>query len=682
MYKYLLLAVLTGTSLVAGALQQGAEPRPVPPLTIKDIGPGEVAIDGDWQFHVGDDMRWASPSYDDSLWEHIKADDTWGAQTHPSYTGFAWYRRHLDIASRPSNQKLAILMPPVDDAYELYWDGVKIGNFGTLPPNAVPDVGRRQSFALPASPSGTTDGLLAVRVWAAPLTFIGPATGGGLNEPPAVGDAAVIAAIVGQGDFMRLRAGLYGRAISLFLLLIGTVSFLAWVRDRGKKLYLWFAIWLLTKVALYYLSSDRVIELISGTTFGVLLFFFHSIVDCSIFLLLLYLFNLQDNRQLRRWTGIAMGVNLGFALAGIVLSLGWASAGRIMQWTEAPLTVAFLLSELFVFVLVYQGLRRKLDFPRRLVAVVAFSVYLHEIVRLLSAEGRRFTHSNLYPKMSTPLFHIAASGITSRQILETLLLVSLAYALMHYAMEEREHTAAIELELKSAQEVQRIMIPEVVPSIPGYAIESVFQPALEVGGDFFQIIPLEDMSTLIVLGDVSGKGLKAAMNVSLIIGTLRALAELNADPASILSGLNRLLAGRLQGGFATALAFRVDELGNCSVANAGHLDPFLNGKELPIEGSLPLGIFSKTEYEQQNFSMSEGSCLTIYTDGVPEARNKHDELYGFDRTKILLGHSPSAEFIAETASAFGQEDDITVLTITRLPINQIVEVTSASSRLA
>ena len=138
------------------------------------------------------------------------------------------------------------------------------------------------------------------------------------------------------------------------------------------------------------------------------------------------------------------------------------------------------------------------------------------------------------------------------------------------------------------------------------------------------------------------------------------------------------MTGRLGGGFATALAFRVDELGNCSVANAGHLDPFLDGEELPIEGSLPLGIFAQTKYEQQNFSMREGGRLTIYTDGVPEARNKHDELYGFERTKTLLGSSPSAEFIAKTAAAFGQEDDITVLTITRVPVYDSVVATPIS----
>ncbi len=117
----------------------------------------------------------------------------------------------------------------------------------------------------------------------------------------------------------------------------------------------------------------------------------------------------------------------------------------------------------------------------------------------------------------------------------------------------------------------------------------------------------------------------------------------------------------------TALAFRVDEIGNCSVANAGHLEPFLNGKELAIAGSIPLGIFFETEYEQQNFNMSEGDRLVIYTDGVLEARNNQGELYGLERTRILLGSNSSAVYIAETASAFGQEDDITVLTIHRLP---------------
>jgi len=155
------------------------------------------------------------------------------------------------------------------------------------------------------------------------------------------------------------------------------------------------------------------------------------------------------------------------------------------------------------------------------------------------------------------------------------------------------------------------------------------------------------------------------MNVSLIIGTLRTLSEFETNPSSILFGLNRRMIGRLQGGFVTALVFRIDPGGECCLANAGHLEPFLNGKELKIEGSFPLGIVEQAQYEEQSFTMNHGDNLTIYTDGVLEACNAQKELYGFERLRLLLEGSPTAETIADTARNFGQEDDITVLTIHR-----------------
>src|SRR6266576_3173202 len=95
--RILLTLLLSMASPMVGTAQPtvGVEARPAPPavLDIEDIGKGTVPIDGEWQFHLGDDARWASPSYDDSQWEHIKTDASWGAQTHPSYSGFAWYRR-------------------------------------------------------------------------------------------------------------------------------------------------------------------------------------------------------------------------------------------------------------------------------------------------------------------------------------------------------------------------------------------------------------------------------------------------------------------------------------------------------------------------------------------------------------------------------------------------------------
>jgi serine phosphatase RsbU (regulator of sigma subunit) len=167
-------------------------------------------------------------------------------------------------------------------------------------------------------------------------------------------------------------------------------------------------------------------------------------------------------------------------------------------------------------------------------------------------------------------------------------------------------------------------------------------------------------------GDVSGKGLRAAMTVSLVVGALRTLAEHDPSPASVLAGLNRRLLGRTQGGFVTCCAVRVDPSGSAVMANAGHCLPYLDGKEIELPNGLPLGIVTDAEYEEKTVDVSHGQQLTLLSDGVVEARNHRGELYGFDRLTRLMQQKPTAEHVADTAMHFGQEDDITVLTVTRL----------------
>ena len=136
------------------------------------------------------------------------------------------------------------------------------------------------------------------------------------------------------------------------------------------------------------------------------------------------------------------------------------------------------------------------------------------------------------------------------------------------------------------------------PAVPGFTLTSAYRPAREVGGDFFQIVPVAGGSTLIVLGDVSGKGLRAAMAVSLIVGAVRALADDYPQPAALLTQLNRRLCGRLQGGFATCVAVSIGPGGECSVASAGHPAPYVNDRELPLPGALPLGLDPETTYQE------------------------------------------------------------------------------------
>jgi hypothetical protein len=679
---------LSNPALLVQALKPAAGPNPAPIFSVENIGNGAVPINGEWQFRLGDDPNWAAPAYDDTQWEHITADKTWGAQTHPSYTGFGWYRRHLGIPPSLPNPKLAILMPPVEDAYELFWNGVQIGHQGNPPPHAIWYLEQPQSFALPVAEKGVTDGVLAIRVWTAELVSYSPDTTGGLTSPPFLGSPVSIDRLVAAQDFAVIRKSFYRRIINIIFAIIGFLALLTWARNRDNRLFLWFGLWSLARGTTFLTRLPSISHWVPYPVLHCALQIGYSIVDCTLMLILLYLFQLQENSRLRRWTTIAIAFNLGASIFDGVLALFWANAGLAAMRADAVLAAVTVISRMFVFVLVYQGIRRKLDPEVKLVAVVCFFHYVSGVLRIETFQGIRFTHWKIGPWFDLTGIQFAGTRINTREVFDTMLLLALTHALVRYAVRNQEKQTEIENELKSAREVQRVMIPEAIPQVPGYAIQGAYHPAKEVGGDFFQIISLDTSldtaATLVIVGDVSGKGLKAAMNVALIIGTIRTLAEFETEPTRILAGLNRRLFGRMQDGFTTALLLKLDRFGHCTLANAGHLPPFLNGNELTVNHSLPLGIVAEVEFEDQELVLRNGDCLTLYTDGVPEARCKKGELYGFERTRALFSNSFSAESIAQAARDFGQEDDITVLTIHTIAENEssVPEIIDNSVSLA
>jgi serine phosphatase RsbU (regulator of sigma subunit) len=134
----------------------------------------------------------------------------------------------------------------------------------------------------------------------------------------------------------------------------------------------------------------------------------------------------------------------------------------------------------------------------------------------------------------------------------------------------------------------------------------------------------------------------------------------------LLGELNQRLYGRLDGGFTTCVTLRIDSNGRCAVASAGHPAPFLNRNEVEMEGSLPLGIVPTVEYPETDLDLREGDHIVLYTDGLLEARNAKGEIFSFERVKALFSTRPGAAAASGVAVQFGQEDDITVLTVTRL----------------
>jgi serine phosphatase RsbU (regulator of sigma subunit) len=270
---------------------------------------------------------------------------------------------------------------------------------------------------------------------------------------------------------------------------------------------------------------------------------------------------------------------------------------------------------------------------------LSFNTQLLHIPRLFFVYG-----------ISIPLSRVAT--LTSLAIISVLML--------RRFLQGQRQREQWKLEMEQAQHVQQLLIPAAPPLTPGFTVESVYLPAQQVGGDFFQVLPADDGSLLIVVGDVSGKGLKAAMTVSAIIGALRGCTL--RKPSEVLAHLNRVLHGQITG-FATCAAALIDPEGEVRLANAGNLAPYRNGEELPIDSGLPLGIVAESDYSETTYHLEPGDRLTFVSDGVVEATNQKKELFGFDRTQAISNQS--ATVIAAAAQEFGQSDDISVLSVTR-----------------
>ncbi|HTB98709.1 MAG TPA: SpoIIE family protein phosphatase [Terracidiphilus sp.] len=660
-----LILALVAVQAATGQLHQESPAQEKPhPLTISGIGKGVAPVDGLWQFQIGDDPRWADPALDDSSWETIHADSYWGAQGHPSYAGYAWYRRHLDIVpTSGANDEYRLLIPNGEDAFEVYWNGVRMGSYGKLPPrpwwyyNIFP-----RSFPL----RGSSNGVLAIRMWKAPLDAFSPAESGGLFLPPLVGDPDSIQLRESQILWGYVQGNLYDYSLVLLRTFIAILCVILWTRNRREQLFVWVGIFTIAPVGLDALQQLFLLPL----TYAVARCInqpLYVVSNISLWFLLVWMLRLNGKQRVVHWTKTIAWLSLGAGLIDGLLAIFWANASLWMQWTDGILCGVLLIFGVLPLVLIGIGLRKTLDESRWAVALSAFILQAIHTIADASALGQRFTHFTLYGAViDTPLFSIQGVDFQLERLTALALFAAILYAVYRYVLEQQARRTQLEQELQSAREIQQVLIPETLPALEGYGITSAYTPAQEVGGDFFQILANPGQATIVAIGDVSGKGLKAAMNVSMIVGVLRAQAATTESPSEILNALNHCLVGRMQGGFATAVVLRLETNGTVTFANAGHLPPFLNDSELALEPSLPLGLLTQADYSELAVRLRPGDRLSLYTDGLLEARNSTGELYGFDRMHSLFAGRPTAQQASEEAVQFGQDDDITVLILTRL----------------
>jgi serine phosphatase RsbU (regulator of sigma subunit)/predicted ester cyclase len=246
--------------------------------------------------------------------------------------------------------------------------------------------------------------------------------------------------------------------------------------------------------------------------------------------------------------------------------------------------------------------------------------------------------------------------------------------------QERIERERIEQELKVARSIQQASLPEKVPDLEGWQISPYYQPAREVGGDFYDFHLFSEGRLGLVVGDATGKGVPAALVMSSTRSMLRALARASNSPGEVLEQVNDLLVTDIPPNmFVTCFYAILDsESGRLRYANAGHDLPYLHrgrgeAEELRARG-MPLGLMPGMSYEEKEIELGYGHGVLFYTDGLVEAHDPKGEMFGFPRLRALVAQHGEErvleDFLLEELYTFvgegwEQEDDITLLTLER-----------------
>jgi hypothetical protein len=617
---------------------------------IVDLSANRVPVTeltGPWRFQTGDDPAWSSPAFDDSGWSLLRADKGWSEQGYPGYSGTAWYR--IQVAIPAQDGPLALYIPNVDVSCQVFANGRLIGQKGSLPPHPHWTTQARMVYPIPDDAARDGRLLLAVRVWLDPA--FSNVLHGGLNPAPRIGEAKAIA----QWRQFQDRQVYWENSLNLIELFANSIGALAciflFVLRREEREYLWYGIYLLTWAILNAFSLHSAFrpapyyawQLLNGCLFG---FGFYAIIEFYVILF----------RQARGW----------LYAAAVLSSVACGSLDAFIGFRPLPsVLTAYMLAILITYSCAATILFRAWKESNRDAGIILLAVSIgvaELLIQSTSSFGAIFHKQWLLGLTSfirsgiTWPFPVFIPALTGDLINLTILVL----LIRRYARGRREEER-LESELEAARAVQQVLIPTDVPAIPGFQLQTVYKPASEVGGDFFQIIPVAAGGALIAIGDVSGKGMPAAMTVSLLVGTFRTLAHYTQSPAEILRAMNQRMLARSRGGFTTCLVVRLDSDGILTMANAGHLAPYIGGHEIDLESGLPLGLSADSTYAETQVRLDDAEILTVLTDGVVEARNPSGELFGFERTAAIA--SEPAERIVQAAQAFGQEDDITVLTV-------------------
>jgi serine phosphatase RsbU (regulator of sigma subunit)/anti-sigma regulatory factor (Ser/Thr protein kinase) len=301
-----------------------------------------------------------------------------------------------------------------------------------------------------------------------------------------------------------------------------------------------------------------------------------------------------------------------------------------------------------------------------------------KLVVPLVSQGELIGVLNLGPRMSEQEY-----SSDDRKLLDNLAAQAAPALRVGQLVREQEAEAVtrqrFEQELEVARLIQQNFLPKELPELPGWQVAAYYQPAREVGGDFYDVIPLPDGRVGFVVGDVTDKGVPAALVMSATRSVLRASAQRLIEPGKVLERVNEHLCPDMpEKMFVTCLYGVLDPAsGLLRFANAGHDVPYVKTadgvEELRARG-MPLGLMPGMKYEEKEAVLAPGESVLLHSDGIVEAHDPDREMFGFPRLKQTVADAPGGQLLIDrvlrdlagfTGAGAEQEDDITMVTLER-----------------
>jgi serine phosphatase RsbU (regulator of sigma subunit) len=614
------------------------------------------SLTGKWKFSRIDRSIYASLDYKDTDWENIDVPGQWHILGMKNIKT-AWYRRHVSIDSEFAKTPVSIRVPTIADAHEFYFNGVKVGSVGEISPDGtikkkscVPGV-----YAIPDDIINyDNDNVIAIRV----------------SDNVGWGGFITTSFLIGSSKTLRTqfqRDIMWNAAIAFVLVFLGMYHLVLFLLRLKDGIYFYFSI-LSTVAGITLFGSTGLVYLIIDN-FWVNHFVFHSGLNILAVFAFLFIYSYFDYEP-----DLIFKVTIAiFTILFSILLLTPLHLSILKFYGNYTLTAAIVMDMgaiIWIMHLVYKSIRMK--------KMGAKIVGIGSALCIVALANDLLGYLNILQTQ-----RLVAEGFTLF-IISISVDMALKYAKLYDALQaaQKELIAKkiIDHELKLAAEVQRSLLPKTIPQAPSFSIDAYLKPARQVGGDFYDVIEIDEENFGILIGDVADKGIHAAMFMAVTRTLFHCEIYNSLSPAKVTKAVHRHIMESVSSKDVFVTAFYGvlhSPTGQLTYVRAGHELPLLFRPGKPVDkiesvGRF-LGMIDEFDVEEYTFKLETGDKIVLYSDGVPEATNISGDQFGNTRFMECLnrfGSLPASQLVSqivETTNTWTQGsapfDDLTLLVV-------------------